>query len=219
MKDPPWGLKTEKCSICYVSLLEGTHNFWKLQENCNLDSTLQGILMYWPMHVLRQQQFLPLLGHLHSHLMVKLWCNWGSHGFHTDWFLLGVTWSLAKLSRAFESWVLVSVLLQETIRPVWVRTAKKSFSVENMWYWHVFAHFQNYSTPIVLKYTNHKNCTTPPDSQHFDPRKISRMLLIGSEKVSGIGIPKKIPVGMMPAKRLSISEGLVKDGDLRLPDI
>jgi len=44
-------------------------------------------------------------------------------------------------------------------------------------------------------------------------------MLIGSEKVSGIGIPKKIPVGMMPAKRLSISEGLVKDGDLRLPDI
>ena len=91
MKDLPWMNQTEECSICYVSLLEGTHNFWKLQENYNPDSTLQGILMYWPMHVLRQQQFLPLLGHLHSHLMVKLWCNWGSHGFHTDWFLLGVT--------------------------------------------------------------------------------------------------------------------------------
>ena len=104
MKDPPWGLKTEECSICYVSLLEGTHNFWKLQENYNLDSTLQGILMYWPMHVLRQQQFLPLLGHLHSHLMVKLWCNWGSHGFHTDWFLLGVTMISSKLAQSL--WIM-----------------------------------------------------------------------------------------------------------------
>lgn len=86
-------LKTEECSICYVSLLEGTHNFWKLQENYNLDSTLQGILMYWPMHVLRQQQFLPLLGHLHSHLVVKLWWwNRGATGAVMGFIQIGFSW-------------------------------------------------------------------------------------------------------------------------------
>lgn len=135
MKDPPWVFSNRGMFHCYVSLLEGTHNFWKLQENYNLDSTLQGILMYWPMHVLRQQQFLPLLGHLHSHLMVKLWWwNCGATGAVMGFIQIGFCWEsawcLAKLPRAFESWVLVSVLLQETIRPEWVRTAKKSFSVE-----------------------------------------------------------------------------------------
>ena len=135
--------------------------------------------MYWPMHVLRQQQFLPLLGHLHSHLMVKLW--WWNCGAHADWFLLGVTWSLAKLPRAFESWVLVSVLLQETMRSFW-KDFKKRFSVEtcgiDMW-----AHFQNYWTPIVLKYSIDKNRTTPPRfSTCWSPQNISNASEFDSRK-------------------------------------
>lgn len=37
-------------------------------------------------------------------LMVKLWCNWGSHGFHTDWFLLGVTMISSKIAQSL--WIM-----------------------------------------------------------------------------------------------------------------
>jgi len=33
-------------------------------------------------------------------VMVKLWCNWGSHGFHTDWFLLGVSMMSSKIAQS-----------------------------------------------------------------------------------------------------------------------
>ena len=66
------------------------------------------------------------------------WWNCGATGAVMGFIQIGFSWespwSLAKFPRAFESWVLVSVLLQETIRPVWVRTASFNIAVVfNMW--------------------------------------------------------------------------------------
>lgn len=139
MKDPPWvfenrGMFHLLCQFTggYSQFLEASR---KLQSWLNTPRN-SDVLAYAraAAAAVPSSTGAPSLAFGGEIVMVKSWCNWGSHGFHTDWFQLGVTWSLAKLPRAFESWVLVSVLLQETIRPVWVRTASFSVAVFfNMW--------------------------------------------------------------------------------------
>ena len=163
------------------------------------------------MHVLRQQQFLPLLGHLHSQ-----WWNCGATGAVMG-FIQIMEW------RGVLSWFLLGDMICSKIaQRLWIMRLGISFAARNnvlglkglqetvqcwnMWYWIVLTcerAFRTIEHQLALKWRRYKNRTTFPDSQQFDQQNISNAY---HERVLD-RIPEKWPVGMVPAKWLSIGEG------------